>query len=67
MSGHAHDHDLHVERLGNGVTMGECSCGAWEMRVGPDATTVRSESEEDLLARNFREHMREPLEHGPAS
>lgn len=53
-------HDLNVERLGNGVTLGECSCGSWEMRVGPDATAVRHESEEDLLRRNHRRHTREP-------
>ena len=55
------EHDLSVERLANGVTLGECSCGSWEMRVGPDATDVREESEEDLLRRNHRRHLREPL------
>lgn len=52
-------HELNVERLGSGVTLGECSCGEWEMRVGPDATTVREESEEDLLRRNYRMHVRD--------
>lgn len=59
-------HDLHVERLGNGVTLGECTCGSWEMRVGPDAARVREETEEALLRRNHRRHLREPVTHEQA-
>lgn len=60
------EHELTVERLGSGITLGECSCGAWEMRVGPDATTIRHESEEDLVKRNFRRHTAEPMREAEA-
>jgi hypothetical protein len=53
------DHSLDTHALASGVVVGECSCGHWEMRVGPDALVGHATSLEELLEQVHTIHQHE--------
>jgi hypothetical protein len=53
------EHELDLRHSGAGLTIGECACGEWWMKLGPDALIGQAGSLDELVEERFESHVDE--------